>query len=379
MPKVKSSLKALSKTGNVVPYQSTVITVNQPQAPATKVVSSEYDTWSDIPNKDDTLDTIITEYAPKETGNNPILFVVPKADENLPDLSRSYITFLVSATEADNTALGANNAWFKNNAFHTIIKSIDIELNATTVAINSALYHQEAYITTLLNHSKDEQETFLTCQGWAKDVYNHMDSTSATDNTSLKKRGTLEDNAKYLLIGMPICDLFKTDKLLPPGLRMDLKIYLNEDKKIFMASGAGNDTQPKLKVHSTRLTMYRKVPSADLWEKMQKKWMSSPWTIPLIHTKLRTFVLGTSSVTFQEYDIFNGEIPKTMTMWMLPLATAEGLYTKNQYNYERENITSLEIKLNGRSEEHTSELQSRQYLVCRLLLEKKNRKKKKKI
>src|SRR3712207_8444933 len=29
-------------------------------------------------------------------------------------------------------------------------------------------------------------------------------------------------------------------------------------------------------------------------------------------------------------------------------------------------------ELEGRSEEHTSELQSRQYLVCRLLLEKKN-------
>src|SRR3712207_7717455 len=29
------------------------------------------------------------------------------------------------------------------------------------------------------------------------------------------------------------------------------------------------------------------------------------------------------------------------------------------------------LKLRGRSEEHTSELQSRQYLVCRLLLEKK--------
>src|SRR5438445_5571748 len=32
-----------------------------------------------------------------------------------------------------------------------------------------------------------------------------------------------------------------------------------------------------------------------------------------------------------------------------------------------------------RSEEHTSELQSRQYLVCRLLLEKKKKKKKKNI
>src|SRR3712207_7726122 len=30
------------------------------------------------------------------------------------------------------------------------------------------------------------------------------------------------------------------------------------------------------------------------------------------------------------------------------------------------------IAQHGRSEEHTSELQSRQYLVCRLLLEKKN-------
>src|SRR3712207_7570845 len=30
------------------------------------------------------------------------------------------------------------------------------------------------------------------------------------------------------------------------------------------------------------------------------------------------------------------------------------------------------VRLSPRSEEHTSELQSRQYLVCRLLLEKKN-------
>src|SRR5687768_17907674 len=33
-------------------------------------------------------------------------------------------------------------------------------------------------------------------------------------------------------------------------------------------------------------------------------------------------------------------------------------------------------KTNGRSEEHTSELQSRLHLVCRLLLEKKKKKKK---
>src|SRR5258707_11862983 len=31
------------------------------------------------------------------------------------------------------------------------------------------------------------------------------------------------------------------------------------------------------------------------------------------------------------------------------------------------------LRTDGRSEEHTSELQSRQYIVCRLLLEKKNK------
>src|SRR3712207_8267302 len=33
----------------------------------------------------------------------------------------------------------------------------------------------------------------------------------------------------------------------------------------------------------------------------------------------------------------------------------------------------VQASLDGRSEEHTSELQSRQYLVCRLLLEKKKK------
>src|SRR3712207_8807186 len=35
-------------------------------------------------------------------------------------------------------------------------------------------------------------------------------------------------------------------------------------------------------------------------------------------------------------------------------------------------LAPLVVLAAGRSEEHTSELQSRQYLVCRLLLEKKN-------
>src|SRR3712207_8561564 len=38
---------------------------------------------------------------------------------------------------------------------------------------------------------------------------------------------------------------------------------------------------------------------------------------------------------------------------------------------QKMNIHVLRLAIMARSEEHTSELQSRQYLVCRLLLEKK--------
>src|SRR3712207_8488439 len=40
-----------------------------------------------------------------------------------------------------------------------------------------------------------------------------------------------------------------------------------------------------------------------------------------------------------------------------------------EFGVSRERVRQIEVR---RSEEHTSELQSRQYLVCRLLLEKKN-------
>src|SRR5690606_41555890 len=41
--------------------------------------------------------------------------------------------------------------------------------------------------------------------------------------------------------------------------------------------------------------------------------------------------------------------------------------------YRKWDYTDEAIKVTSRSEEHTSELQSRENLVCRLLLEKKNR------
>src|SRR3712207_7047746 len=57
-------------------------------------------------------------------------------------------------------------------------------------------------------------------------------------------------------------------------------------------------------------------------------------------------------------------------------STAEKVEFNNPVSTEQlsetiHNVTSINVQSSKRSEEHTSELQSRQYLVCRLLLEKK--------
>src|SRR3712207_8951759 len=57
---------------------------------------------------------------------------------------------------------------------------------------------------------------------------------------------------------------------------------------------------------------------------------------------------------------------------VLPLADLADLETKaaQEPSQAELHVAHLGLQLLARSEEHTSELQSRQYLVCRLLLEK---------
>src|SRR3712207_8813339 len=75
-----------------------------------------------------------------------------------------------------------------------------------------------------------------------------------------------------------------------------------------------------------------------------------PYTTLFRSEAIRSGMLGRITVTYMEW---SGEQDQTV---VVPWTIIEG----------------PESAVEFRSEEHTSELQSRQYLVCRLLLEKKN-------
>src|SRR3712207_6861357 len=67
--------------------------------------------------------------------------------------------------------------------------------------------------------------------------------------------------------------------------------------------------------------------------------------------------------------------PERVAGRILGMGDVVSLVERAAETIEMEDAEKLAAKM--RSEEHTSELQSRQYLVCRLLLEKKKKKKNK--
>src|SRR3712207_7871047 len=65
--------------------------------------------------------------------------------------------------------------------------------------------------------------------------------------------------------------------------------------------------------------------------------------------------------------IFNEALEEMVEKDLNLIANSNVAYLASHYKFTRDEV----MEYIHRSEEHTSELQSRQYLVCRLLLEKK--------
>src|SRR5690349_22824022 len=71
-----------------------------------------------------------------------------------------------------------------------------------------------------------------------------------------------------------------------------------------------------------------------------------------------------------EYDLMRDIAGARPIYDELLFRTAQAMYIVSE-KIAGDAIRTLQMKFSGRSEEHTSELQSRRDLVCRLLLEKK--------
>src|SRR5699024_12642310 len=93
------------------------------------------------------------------------------------------------------------------------------------------------------------------------------------------------------------------------------------------------------------------------------------FTYTLFYHSLYTSLSHAFTLTFLFFFFFMIRRPPRSTLF--PYTTLFRSFSINSISPLPSNFSAPFVSMNGRSEEHTSELQSRFDLVCRLLLEKK--------
>ena len=94
-----------------------------------------------------------------------IEFTVKGANDLSLDLNNSRLHVLVTITKADKTNIDANTAAPINQTLNSMFREIKLELNNRNVVDTSQLYPYRSHLETLLNFSKEIQETCLLSEG----------------------------------------------------------------------------------------------------------------------------------------------------------------------------------------------------------------------
>ena len=91
---------------------------------------------------------------------------------------------LANITKVDGRKIDANTAAPINLTLHSMFREIDVALNGGNVGETSQLYPYLFIVESLLNYSKETQETRLLCEGWTKYTTGHVNVTAVGGNNA---------------------------------------------------------------------------------------------------------------------------------------------------------------------------------------------------
>ena len=193
----------------------------------------------------------------------PIEFLVKGADQLYLDLNDSFLHLRAKITKADRTNMDANTGAVINLPMHSLFREVDVEMNGKSVSEPNNLYPYRAYLETLINFSRETQESRMLCEGWIRDKTGRMDVFAADgENTWLKDRAAMFAQSKVVeLVGRPHVDVFQQDRLIPPGIDLHIKLVPAANNFICKsAAPANNGAQEnfKMKIEYAALVIHTK-------------------------------------------------------------------------------------------------------------------------
>ena len=326
---------------------------------ALQVHSTVYDVFS-YPAVDlSTEDSEDVAHNPIQSGTNPILFEVDGNSDYI-DLANTFLEFLVQVQDSAGANMVDGRGHVCNNFFHTMMKQITFKIYGTIVSPQANEYAYNAYIETLLNYDTEQKSSVLANTIWSKDTPGQMDTltTTAGNNVGMAGRNFFAGGAQYLLSGVPILDVFKLDRYLPPQTKLEMSITLHNNAFMFMTGAiVGGDPvdnnprdatyTPVLQVLTPRLIVRQVNPSAEIREKHLMQWRSKSMVFPTIHSKIETGTINTGMISKHFDNIFRSKVPNNLVLGMGLHNAYNGAYHLNPFNFQTFDVTSIKLLIDG--------------------------------
>lgn len=247
-----------------------------------------------------------------------------------------------------------------NNLLHSMFQGCKMHIGDVEMEESYNLYAYAAYLDTLLNTTKEEQESVLTSQMWLKDNVDDMDYTivgNYDDAKQGKKKGAQERMLRIVLqstsynkkgiwlSGRPACDMFRQDKYIPSNTMIRLSLFPHIIPSFWYMCNKEEQYQMKIEEVFLEVRTVKIIPSVQkLHETVITKHpaeyaISRKIAIPFTANK------GDQSVRIQ--DPTRGRFPKKLYVGFVDTHTYEGLRTKNPFNFENVAISSMQLFFNG--------------------------------
>lgn len=245
-----------------------------------------------------------------------------------------------------------------NNWFHSMFQNCNFTIAGQEMEAMYNLYAYTAYFNALLNESRDDQETKLFSQFWAKDNWANMDWTWSGDPQSDANKKAMAGGAYkrmdahfgrrqtgIWISGRPSCDMFRQKKYIPPNTTVRLRLLPQLNGEFGYLYPGTEKIQTQIKEAFLQMRTVRAAPeftsvmSAELRDRAAQYAISRRVSLPFTIRKDET------NVVIQ--DPTRGRKPSKLVIGFVKETAFNGSAKLNPFNFEELAIRSVQLYLNG--------------------------------
>lgn len=276
----------------------------------------------------------------------PFEFIIPRDPDSYMYMPFTRLEGTVEVKKEDGTNLAAaDNISVVNLFTQSLFKQVECEINGTQVCdISTPSYAWKSFIETHLTYNKGAKETHLRCSMYEKDTIDKEENFTFENDGSKKRFAFISGGNKFYFSNVIHSDFLHCQRYLIPNTELKIKFIRNEDT--FSLLGAAG-SKAMIKISDLKLSVRKLKVDQTYKEAHEKKLLTHPAIYPLTQAKIKNFNIPTGTRSIEIPSIVQGNIPRSVIIGFINSHAYNGSIHGNPFLFNHNNVTSLNLKLNG--------------------------------